>query len=343
MSRLLRLILFTVIGLLFFLYLYYGDNDVLPNFGATYPLYILTLVISLGCGLGIDVITKWLNKRLNYRKNIFFRFIAGFFLNFVWVALVLFAVAWMADATGLLKLKLFEDPFIENELELKLTILTMLGLFVFNLVEFVTYSYSEYSVGQIRKLRAERKQLEFQFEALKSQLSPHYLFNSMNTISSLIYRDPGIAENFIRNLADTFNYVLHTKDVKLVTLKEELEALRDFNYLLRIRYADAVDLKIEVPDDLLNTPIPPLTLQLLIENAVKHNIVSDDEPLKISVRHDGGKLIVLNNKTGTPTKTSSHRVGLDNIQKRYAFFTPHDIQIIDEDYFQVELPILSAS
>jgi len=163
----------------------------------------------------------------------------------------------------------------------------------------------------------------------------------MNTISSLIYRDPNIAENFIRNLADTFNYVLHTKDVKLVTLKEELEALKDFNYLLRIRYAEAVNLQIDIPEELLKSPIPPLTLQLLIENAVKHNIVTDDDPLKINVRHDGQKLIVLNNKTGSPSNTSSHKVGLENIRKRYAFFTPDEIKVIDEDYFQVELPILT--
>jgi two-component system, LytTR family, sensor kinase len=341
MSRLIRLILFTVIGLLFFLYLYYGENDILPKIGADFSLYLVTILVSLSAGFGIDIINKMLNRKLGWRKSIFLRFSSGLALNFVWVITILLLAAWIGNLTQLVAIKIFEAEFINNELELKLIILSVLGLFIFNLVEFVTYSYSEYSVGQIRKLRAERKQLEFQFEALKSQLSPHYLFNSMNTISSLIYRDPHIAENFIRNLADTFNYVLHTKDVKLVTLKEELEALKDFNYLLRIRYAEAVNLQIDIPKELLSSPIPPLTLQLLIENAVKHNIVTDEEPLKINVRHEGRKLIILNNKTGSPSNTSSHKVGLENIRKRYAFFTPHDIKVIDEDYFQVELPLLT--
>ena len=341
MSRLIRLILFTVIGLLFFLYLYYGENDVLPKFGADFSLYLVTIVVSLLVGFGIDIINRKLNKKLGWRKSIFLRFTSGLVLNFAWVITILLLAAWIGNLTQVVKIKIFEAEFIKNEFEIKLIILSVLGLFIFNLVEFVTYSYSEYSVGQIRKLRAERKQLEFQFEALKSQLSPHYLFNSMNTISSLIYRDPNIAENFIRNLADTFNYVLHTKDVKLVTLKEELEALKDFNYLLRIRYAEAVNLQIDIPKGLLKSPIPPLALQLLIENAVKHNIVTDDDPLKISVRQEGQKLIIQNNKTGSPSNTSSHKVGLENIRKRYAFFTPHDIKIIDEDYFQVELPILT--
>ncbi len=343
MSRLIRLILFSVIGLFFFMYLYYGENDTLPGIGEAWVLYLLTIVSSISAGIGIDILNKWLNKKLPWRKNITLRFVVGLILNVAWVLIMLILLASLANLVGMADLDLFGTALIENELELKLIVLTVLGLFIFNLIEFVMFSYSEYSVGQIRKLRAERKQLEFQFEALKSQLSPHYLFNSMNTISSLIYRDPAIAENFIRNLADTFNYVLKTKDVKLVTLKEEIEALKDFNYLLRIRYAEAVDLRIDIPKDLLSSPIPPLTLQLLIENAVKHNIISDDDPLKINVRQDGKRLIILNNKTGTPSKTSSHRVGLDNIRKRYSFFTPDDISVVDEDYFQVELPILNAS
>jgi len=342
MSRLLRLILFTVLGLLFFVYLFFGENDSLPNIFSEFNLYFMTILVSLLAGIGIDIINKWLSKKLNWRKNIFIRFISGVFLNFAWVFLVFLLATWIGNLTQLVNITLFEVELVNNELEIKLIVLTIIGLFIFNLVEFVTFSYNEYSVGQIRKLRAERKQLEFQFEALKSQLSPHYLFNSLNTISSLIYRDPNIAENFIRNLADTFNYVLKTRDVKLVTLKKEIEALKDYNYLLRIRYGDAVDLKIDVSKELMNTPIPPLTLQLLIENAVKHNIVTNEDPLKISVRHDGKKLIVLNNKTGTPSNTSSHKVGLENIRKRYAFFTPIEINVSDEDLFQVELPILTA-
>lgn len=341
MSRLIRLIVFTVIGLLFFIYLYYGENDVLPKLGEDLSLYVVTILVSLLAGFGIDLINKRLNKKLGWRKSIFLRFSSGLVLNFAWVISILLLAAWIGNLSQLVKMTIFEEKFISNELEIKLIILSLLGLFIFNLVEFVTYSYSEYSVGQIRKLRAERKQLEFQFEALKSQLSPHYLFNSMNTISSLIYRDPNIAENFIRNLADTFNYVLHTKDVQLVTLKEELEALKDFNYLLRIRYAEAVDLQIDIPKELLSSVIPPLTLQLLIENAVKHNIVTDDDPLRINLCQEGEKIIVQNNKTGKPSNTSSHKVGLENIKKRYAFFTPRDIKVNDETSFRVELPILS--
>lgn len=340
MSRLVRLVLFTVIGLLFFLYLYYGEFDVLPALSDQLDLYIFTFVASVLIGFGILLINKRLNEKISWRRNILFRFVSGVVIDFAWVFISLVLLTWLANLADIFQYRLFTTDMIDSQVEVKVMVLTFLTLFVVNLVEFNTYSYSEYSVGQIRKLRAERKQLEFQFEALKSQLSPHYLFNSMNTISSLIYRDPQVAETFIRNLADTFNYVLNTRNIRIVSLKEEIEALKDFGYLLHIRYATAVDLKIEIDEDLMNSPIPPLTLQLLVENAVKHNIISNEAPLKINIRNNETELIVLNNKTGTPSKTSSHRVGLNNIHKRYAFFTSTNIKVLDEDYFEVRLPIL---
>ncbi len=343
MSRLFKLILFTVIGLSFFAYIYYGEYDMLPNIGAQIDLYVFTVIASVLTGAGINVINVRLNQKLPWRKNILVRFVTGIAIDFVWVFGLLIFLIWLANQIGMMNFTLFEANVEDSQLEVKVMVLAFIGLFVVALVEFNTYSYSEYSVGQIRKLRAERKQLEFQFEALKSQLSPHYLFNSMNTISSLIYRDARVAETFIRNLADTFNYVLNTKDVSSVMLKEELEALEDFAYLLRIRYATAVDLTIDIDERLMTEPIPPLTLQLLVENAVKHNIISDDDPLKINVRNDETHLIVLNNKTGTPSKTSSHKVGLNNIRKRYAFFSPEEIKVVDDNYFEVRLPILTEA
>ena len=341
MSRLIRLILFAIVGLLFFIYLYYGEYDLLPGVGEEINLYIFTLVSSVTIGFGITAINKRLNEKLPWRKNILARFVAGLSLDVIWLAGLLILFTWLANLTGIIDYEMFRQSIAEGQIEIKVVVLSVLLLFVTTLIEFNTYSYTEYSVGQIRRLRAERKQLELQFEALKSQLSPHYLFNSMNTISSLVYKDANLAETFIRNLADTFNYVLHTRDVKLVSLKEELEALKDFRYLLRIRYAAAVDVNIDIRKEEMNAPIPPLTLQLLVENAVKHNIISDDEPLKIHIRNEADEIVVLNNKTGTPSKTSSHKVGIDNIRKRYAFFTPREVKVLNENYFEVRLPILS--
>ncbi|WP_420388557.1 sensor histidine kinase [Roseivirga sp.] len=341
MSKLFRLLFFVVIGVLFLFYLYYAENNFLPHVVEDFNLYAFTVLAAAGIGFGIGYINGWLNRQMPWRSNVLGRFLAGLSIDFVFLGLVLLLFGWLANTLGLIDYQMFPEDMFIRQIELKLIVLSLITMFIVTLVEFNRFSYNEYTVGQIRKLKSERKQLELQFEALKSQLSPHYLFNSMNTISSLVYRDPNTAENFIRNLAETFNYVLNTREVQLVSLEEEIEALKDYAYLLTIRYADAITLNIEVDQSLMKRPVPPLTLQLLVENAVKHNVVSLDQPLKIHVRASEEQLIVLNNKTGTPGQTASHRVGLDNIKNRYAFFTAQEIVVEDSDYFEVRLPMLN--
>lgn len=340
MSKVIRLLFFVIIGLLFLFYLFYAENDTLPNLIADANIYGFTVVASVIIGFGIGQINLWLSKQIPWRKNVLGRFTAGLSLDFLFLGFVLISLGWLANVAGLIDYTMFSEDFFSRQIELKLIVLTFITLFIVTLVEFNQFSYSQYTVGQIKKLKSERKQLELQFEALKSQLSPHYLFNSMNTISSLVYRDPNEAENFIRNLAETFNYVLNTKEVRWVSLKEELEALNDYAYLLSIRYGEAASLKIEVDESFHQKPIPPLTLQLLVENAVKHNVVSTDQPLKIQIHANEEALKVVNNKTGHPTQTASHRVGLKNIKNRYAFFTDKEITIYDEEFFEVKLPML---
>ena len=342
MPKLFRLLFFVVIGVLFLFYLFYAENRSLPHLTEDVNLYVFTILAAVGIGFGIITINSWLNQQIPWRSNVLGRFMAGLSADFVFLGLVLLLFGWLANLSGLIDYKMFPEDMFIRQIELKLIVLSLITMFIVTLVEFNRFSYNEFTVGQIRKLKSQRKQLELQFEALKSQLSPHYLFNSMNTISSLVYRDPHVAENFIRNLADTFNYVLNTREVQLVKLEEEIEALKDYAYLLTIRYADAISLNIEVDQTFWKKPIPPLTLQLLVENAVKHNVVSSDQPLKIHVRASEEELIVLNNKTGTPSQTASHRVGLDNIKNRYSFFTPQEILIEDNDYFEVRLPMLTA-
>ncbi|HEY9116652.1 MAG TPA: histidine kinase [Roseivirga sp.] len=342
MSKLLRLLFFVVIGVLYLFYLHYAENDSLPHLIENFNLYAFTILATVGIGFGIGYINHWLNEQMPWRSNVLGRFVAGLSLDFVFLGAVLLLFGWLANITGLISYEMFAEDMFIRQIELKLIVLSFITLFIVTLVEFNHFSYNEYTVGQIRKLKSQRKQLELQFEALKSQLSPHYLFNSMNTISSLVYRDPNTAENFIRNLAETFNYVLNTREVQLVRLEEEIEALKDFAYLMTIRYAEAISLSIEVDQVFMKKSIPPLTLQLLVENAVKHNVVSSDQPLRISIRADESELIVLNNKTGTPSQTASHKVGLENIKNRYAFFTHREIQVEDNDYFEVRLPMLNS-
>jgi len=185
--------------------------------------------------------------------------------------------------------------------------------------------------------------LELQFEALKSQLSPHYLFNCLNTISSLVHRDPKLTESFIRRLAQTYQYILNTKNRKLVKLAEEIEFVKAYNYLLRVRFEEALKINIDLPEELLASDVPPLTLQILVENAVKHNVISEESPLEISIKADPQTVTVSNNLTRRADVENSFKVGLENIKKRYEFFTEIPVRVVNNELFEVQLPVLNPN
>ena len=172
-------------------------------------------------------------------------------------------------------------------------------------------------------------------------MSPHFLFNSLNTISSLIYKDDEVAEQFIRNLAEAYKYTLKSYDKRLVSLKDELHFVKAYQDLLVTRFQDALQVTIDVESHLLETAIPPLTIQLLVENATKHNIINADMPLHLEVANENKYLVISNNKTKCPENVRSFKIGLKNIDRRYELLTGQNIQVINATSdFCVKLPII---
>jgi LytS/YehU family sensor histidine kinase len=224
---------------------------------------------------------------------------------------------------------------------LKLNMLFTIVVFIYEIFYGLFYSYRYYAVVQAEQLQSDRWQLELQFESLKSQISPHYLFNCLNTVSALLYKDSRVAEEFVRRMADTFRYVLGNQKHRLVTLREELDFVKSYYFLLQVRYEYHLQLEVNVPSSLLDTLVPPMTLQLLVENAVKHNAISKEQPLLVYIgAQDNTYLTVYNTKTQVLRPANSFRVGLDNIHKRYSFFTTAPVRVTDGDRFQVQLPVL---
>ncbi|MGB0524981.1 MAG: sensor histidine kinase [Flammeovirgaceae bacterium] len=209
---------------------------------------------------------------------------------------------------------------------------------------FTLYAHNQYSIVQIQSVELKRTQLQLQFDALRSQLSPHYLFNCLNTVSNLVYKDAQLAEEFIRRFAQTYQYVLEKHEEELVKVYDEIEFIKSFHFLLKTRFGAGLQLSIDLPEEVLESQIPPLTLQILVENAVKHNIISPASPLHIKIIADtSGNLLVTNNITRQPAHATSLKVGLNNIKKRYAYFTKRAIQITQENNFHVQLPILTLT
>ncbi|MBD2701331.1 histidine kinase [Spirosoma sp. BT702] len=197
---------------------------------------------------------------------------------------------------------------------------------------------------QIRAERLEKENLQAQFAALKSQVNPHFLFNSLSILSSLVHADPELSEKFIDQLSRAYRYILEQKDNERVLLKTELEFIQAYRFLLNIRFENKFDIAIDVPKDAQNRySIAPLTLQLLVENAVKHNRMSAKEPLHVSIQLEGNCLVVKNNLQQRPQTEASTGVGLQNIINRYALLTDEPVWVGESDgNFVVKIPLLNG-
>jgi hypothetical protein len=184
--------------------------------------------------------------------------------------------------------------------------------------------------------------LQSQLESLKNQVSPHFLFNSLNTLSSLIEENPKEAVRFVNQLSRVYRYLLQSNEKKLTTLKEELDFLQAYFFLLKTRFGAGVDLHVDIPAEKMQTLIPPLTLQILVENAVKHNVVSVNRPLQISlVVNEEGKIVIRNNLQKKTLNVISSGMGLANISAKYKLMNKPGLLVNElPEEFEVQLPII---
>ena len=345
MTRLRKVSLVIVIsgalGMLLFAYLHFSETNMFPASRKNGPGFIISAFVGALIGVCLYYANLLLDKWLPWRKLYAARFLVGYISNVIIAVLISFTLC--PAFASFFGRRVFWRGFSadDNDMQLKLGILLLVSLFIYKVIYALLYSYQQYAVAQLEHLQRQRKQLELQFEALKSQISPHYLFNSLNTISSLIYKDTPSAEQFVRRLAQTYQYILSTQHKRHVTLKDEVDFVQSYYYLLRIRFQQQLSVEINLPSNIMNSKIPPLTLQILVENAVKHNSISNDKKLFIYITaQDNTYLKVINTKNENHDTITSFRVGLENIRKRYAFFTDKKIEVRDDEKFTVTLPVI---
>ncbi|MEZ0608014.1 sensor histidine kinase [Fibrella sp. WM1] len=220
------------------------------------------------------------------------------------------------------------------------------------------YSLTKWRENMLEKEQLKKINLQSQYESLKNQVNPHFLFNTLNSLSSLIADEPERAEAFVDEMAKVYRYLLQTNrrsdestDGELTTLKTELAFIQSYFHLLKTRYGQGIALVVDVPDSALPCLLPPLTLQMLVENAVKHNVIHPQKPLTIEIRAEANsRLLVRNNLQRKTTRVLSNQVGLSNITAKYRLLTQGRTNlnpaaatvIVDEsnDYFTVSLPLL---
>ena len=253
---------------------------------------------------------------------------------------ILTAAFWITLIRLLISLIFFPEKLIILEDEVLILVLVILFIISLNLADYAFFLNERYrnSLAELERFRKESA--EYQFEMLKLQLNPHFLFNSLNTLSSLVYEDASNAAEFIRRLSEVYRYVLENRTKELVTLEEEMEFIRAFTFLQGLRFQDMINFNYQVTEASLFGKIAPMTLQLLVENAIKHNVASRKQPLDISIVSDNTSIYVLNNFQPKPEQSGTG-VGLKNIISRYEFLTNRKVEIIKDDRsFKVIIPLI---
>lgn len=212
------------------------------------------------------------------------------------------------------------------------------------LIFHVIYFYNKDQKKKVKESQIVAKTETAKFESLKNQLDPHFLFNSLNVLTSLIGESPYQAEKFTTKLSKVYRYVLEQKDKDLISLSDELAFARSYMQLLQMRFEEAVSYTIPEKVTQEEAKIVPLSLQLLLENAVKHNVITSEQPLRIEIYEEDGYLIVENNINPKASLEKSTKVGLSNIKQRYQLVTNRQVVIEDTDnVFRVKLPLLTRA
>jgi sensor histidine kinase YesM len=279
--------------------------------------------------LGNEYIVDWIDSKISWTKEPVKRFIAGI------ATIVIFPIPTVYVIMSVFRLSGYYLGSTAWTLRFAVIATSLLTLFLTS--RSFLFNWRQAAIDS-EKLQKEG--MAAKYESLKNQVNPHFLFNSLNALTNLVYEDQDKAAKFIKQLSEVYRYVLDTRDKEVVSLEEESGFLRSYLFLQQIRFGDKLKLDIEL--DNVQGKVPPLVLQMLIENAIKHNIISEDNPLTIRIYKEDDALVVENNlQKKEMLHGESPGVGLENICKRYEFLTDREVKIIRSDKFIVKLPIIS--
>ena len=267
-------------------------------------------------------------------KNIVISLLSHVLVTIITIFLLNFLLAFAGDDVNF-------EAFISQQ-EVKGYVLTFLLALVISGIFYTIYYWKHKQESQVKESRIIAGTASAKFDALKNQLDPHFLFNSLNVLTSLIDENPDQAQKFTTSLSKVYRYVLEQKNKELVTVDEELAFAKTYMNLIRMRFEDSI--VFEVPDKCSHpeAKVVPLSLQLLLENAVKHNMVTPSRKLHIRIYEDGGSLVIKNNRQPKEVVKKSSGVGLQNIRQRYHLLSDRKV-VITEGHrdFSVAIPMLT--
>ena len=204
------------------------------------------------------------------------------------------------------------------------------------------YFYHQLRISILEAEQAKQDHIRSQLEGLRNQVNPHFLFNSLNTLMDLVTENPTIAVNFLKRLSHVYRYILEIREHPTVTVAEELEFIKSYVFLQEERFKGNLKVCIEIPETYYQHQVLPLSLQILFENAIKHNIISSKKALIITVSVVGDKIVVKNNLQRKNQVVDSTKVGLENVRSRYRLISNSQVDVLeDKEYFIVGLPLIA--
>lgn len=262
----------------------------------------------------------------------------GFLLSLPLTLVVVGGPAWLLGRYG--------QPLPPGKLQLGLKLMLAVGFRInlfMNTINAGLHFLRELRQSQVEAEQLKKISLQAQFQSLKDQVNPHFLFNNLNVLSTLLYQDVNQAGEFLQQLSKVYRYVLQNQEKEVVEVAAELEFMESCAYLLRTRFRDSLRIEINVPDALRTRYTVPVALQMLLENALKHNVSSRNRPLLIEVfaTPDRQQLVVRNTLQPKAAVEPSTNLGLENIRRRYGFISALPVEVeADATRFTVRLPLL---
>ena len=299
---------------------------------ASLPTFAILVLVYISCGM---VATVLLNTFPKYQQT--FKRIGLSLLAYILIMVASITILFLGyDYIGFLGYEIDWTAYLQV-----LTVGVLCNLLATSFNEGAAF-YEKWRAIADEAEGLKKENLQSQLEGLKGQVNPHFLFNSLNSLSSLIADDPEKAEKFLDEMSKVYRYLLRNNEDGLATLDTEMQFIQSYFHMLKTRYGDGMEMEVKISDQYLNYLIPPLTLQMLVENAVKHNMILKDSPLQILIMTtNSGKLVVSNNLQRKTRNVSSNKVGLSNIAKKYQLMKEEEIFIQDDGKeFAVAVPLI---
>ena len=310
-------------------------TDCFENFSEGAFSLIFTGLMWVLLWQGNGHLSDYISYKVSWLENPPKRFLLGILGVVVYTPIAVYSLAFFAEYVVNISIGAV------NDIALYSIGVTFVISFFINALSF----FNNWKKAALDAEKLKKEQMITQYESLKNQVNPHFLFNSLNALTDLIYEDQDRAAAFIRQLSQVYRYVLETRQQELVTLDTELEFIKAFVALQKARFGDKLQVNIS-QNNVKHKMMPPMALQMLLENAIKHNEISMQHPLQINVYVENDDTLVVKNnlkKKNIPLEPSSG-LGLENIKARYAFLSDRgvDIKATDQEFI-VKLPLLIVS